>query len=97
MVLVFIGHVIFSQPQPPLSPPFHPHSRWAIYSLGASWAFSFQPMLTFFLAGLLYLLCFEHVNNLGAYSIPSETGLLIPSDYTSYRSQRLKRGSDWRQ
>jgi hypothetical protein len=24
-------------------------------------------------------LCFEHVDNLGAYSIPSETGLLIPS------------------
>ena len=32
-------------------------------------------------AGLLYLLCFEHVDNLGAYSIPSETGLLIPSGY----------------
>jgi hypothetical protein len=31
-----------------------------------------------FIAGLLYL-CFEHVDNLGAYSIPSETGLLIPS------------------
>jgi hypothetical protein len=26
-------------------------------------------------------LCFEHVDNLGAYSIPSETGLLIPSDF----------------
>jgi hypothetical protein len=25
-------------------------------------------------------LCFKHVDNLGAYSIPSETGLLIPSD-----------------
>jgi len=37
-------------------------------------------VLTFFIAGLLYLLCFEHVDNLGAYSIPSETGLL-PSDY----------------
>jgi hypothetical protein len=33
----------------------------------------------FFIAGLLYLLGFEHVDNLGAYSIPSETGLLIPS------------------
>jgi hypothetical protein len=40
-------------------------------------------VLTFFIAGLLYLLCFEHVDNLGAYSIPSETGLLIPSDYVS--------------
>jgi len=28
-------------------------------------------------------LCFEHVDNLGAYSIPSETGLLIPSDLDS--------------
>jgi hypothetical protein len=34
-------------------------------------------VLTFFIAGLLYLLCFEHVDNLGAYSIPPETGLLI--------------------
>jgi hypothetical protein len=40
-------------------------------------------VLTFFIAGLLYLLCFEHVDNLGAYSIPSETGLLIPSVYNS--------------
>jgi hypothetical protein len=27
---------------------------------------------------------FERVDNLGAYSIPSETGLLIPSDYVNY-------------
>ena len=27
-------------------------------------------LLTFFIAGLLYLLCFKHVDNLGAYSIP---------------------------
>ena len=40
-------------------------------------------VLTFFLAGLLYLLRFEHVDNLGAYSIPSETGLLISSDFNS--------------
>jgi hypothetical protein len=33
-------------------------------------------VLTFFIAGLLYLLCFEHVDNLGAYSIPPENGLL---------------------
>jgi hypothetical protein len=33
-------------------------------------------VLTFFIAGLLYLLRFERVDNLGAYSIPSETGLL---------------------
>jgi len=42
-------------------------------------------VLTFFIAGLLYLLCFEHVDNLGAYSIPSETGLLIPSVYNNNR------------
>jgi hypothetical protein len=34
--------------------------------------------LTFFIAGLLYLLRFERVDNLGAYRIPPETGLLIP-------------------
>ena len=33
-------------------------------------------VLTFLIAGLLYLLRFERVDNLGAYSIPSETGLL---------------------
>jgi hypothetical protein len=38
-------------------------------------------VLTFFIAGLLYLLRFERVDNLGAYSIPPETGLLIPSDF----------------
>src|ERR1039457_7645402 len=32
-----------------------------------------------------FYLCFEHVDNLGAYSIPSETGLLIPSVNSSYR------------
>jgi hypothetical protein len=31
-------------------------------------------VLPFFIAGLLYLLRFERVDNLGAYSIPSETG-----------------------
>jgi hypothetical protein len=40
-------------------------------------------VLIFFIAGLLYLLRFERVDNLGAYSIPSETGLLIPSDYNN--------------
>ncbi|MBZ5549748.1 MAG: hypothetical protein LAO22_17620, partial [Acidobacteriia bacterium] len=41
-------------------------------------------VLTFFLAGLLYLLRFERVDNLGAYRIPSETGLLIPSGYVNH-------------
>jgi hypothetical protein len=43
-------------------------------------------VLTFFIVGLLYRLCFEHVDNLGAYSIPSETGLLIPSDFANCKS-----------
>jgi hypothetical protein len=30
------------------------------------------------------LIGFEHVDNLGAYGIPSETGLLIPSGYNIY-------------
>ena len=29
-----------------------------------------------FIAGRLYLLCFEDVENLGAYRIPPETGFL---------------------
>ena len=32
------------------------------------------------------LWCLEHVDNLGAYSIPPETGLLIPSVFDSYTS-----------
>jgi hypothetical protein len=43
-------------------------------------------VLIFFIAGLLYLLRFERVDNLGAYSIPSETGLLIPSGYNNHLS-----------
>jgi len=42
-------------------------------------------VLIFFTAGLLYLLRFERVNNLGAYSIQSETGLLIPSVIINYQ------------
>jgi hypothetical protein len=34
---------------------------------------------------LLHLLRFERVDNLGAYSMPSETGLLIPLKPTSHR------------
>ena len=47
-------------------------------------------VLLFFIAGLLYLLRFEHVDNWRAYRIPSETGLLIPSDYKSYRAPTLR-------
>ena len=32
-------------------------------------------MAPFFIAGLLYLFCFEDVDNLRAYRIPPETGL----------------------
>jgi hypothetical protein len=41
-------------------------------------------VLIFFIAGLLYLLRFKRVDNLGAYRIPPETGILIPSDFGSY-------------
>jgi hypothetical protein len=41
-------------------------------------------VLPFFIAALLYLLRFERVDNLGAYRIPSETGLLISSGFVSY-------------
>src|SRR6185369_12305077 len=49
-----------------------PRSR-PIVSFGWGKFFVAFPLavLTFFIAGLLYLLCFEHVDNLGAYSIPS--------------------------
>jgi hypothetical protein len=53
--------------------------------------FPAPAVLTFFIAGLLYLLCFKHVDNLGAYSIPSETGLLIPSVNSSYVLSVLRR------
>lgn len=41
-------------------------------------------LLIFFIAGLLYLLRFKGFDNLGAYRIPPETGLLIPSVYNSF-------------
>jgi hypothetical protein len=43
-----------------------------------------SAVLIFFIAGLLYLLRFERVDNLGAYRIPPETGLLIPSGCDSH-------------
>jgi len=48
-------------------------------------------VLIFFIAGLLYLLRFERVDNLGTYSIPSDTGLLIPSDYVGRRVTKPSR------
>ena len=42
-----------------------------------------RVVLIFLIAGLLYLLRFKRVDNLGAYSIPSETGLLIPSGFVN--------------
>jgi hypothetical protein len=45
-------------------------------------------VLIFFIAGLLYLLRFERVDNLGAYRIPPETGILIPSDNNRWSTIR---------
>jgi len=42
---VFLLDKGFSRAEWPLSPCFHSHSRGAIRSLGASWAFSLQPVL----------------------------------------------------
>ncbi|HSZ63468.1 MAG TPA: class I SAM-dependent methyltransferase [Terriglobales bacterium] len=51
-VKLFLGGFCFSlillaeSPLSPLSPPFHPHSLMSDFcSLGASWVFSFQPVL----------------------------------------------------
>ena len=42
-------------------------------------------VLPFFIAGLLYLLRFERVDNLGAYTASRpETGLLISSGYNNF-------------
>jgi hypothetical protein len=51
-------------------------------------------VLIFFIAGLLYLLRLERVDNLGAYSIPSATGLLIPSVYNSWQYQAVPRPAE---
>ena len=48
-------------------------------------------VLIFFIAGLLYLLRFERVDNLGAYRIPPETGILIPSVCDNYRHDNFRR------
>jgi hypothetical protein len=43
-------------------------------------------VLTFFIAGLLFYLCFEHVDNLGAYTASRpETGLLISSAFITWQ------------
>ena len=41
---VFVSQ-LFLPAEPPLSPPFHPHSCVSDFSLSASWVFSFQPVL----------------------------------------------------
>ena len=41
----FLSGTFFSPAEWPLSPCFHSHSRGAIHSLGAYWAFSVQPVL----------------------------------------------------
>jgi hypothetical protein len=62
------------------SPRSSPHRQLVISKFLVNFP---AALLIFFIAGLLYLLRFERVDNLGAYGIPSETGLLIPSGYTS--------------
>jgi hypothetical protein len=47
-------------------------------------------VLIFLIAGLLNLLRFKRVDKLGAYSIPSEIGLLIPSDCNSHPHNRVR-------
>jgi len=42
----------------------------------------------FFIAGLFISLRFERVDNLGAYRIPPETGILIPSVFVRYHPSR---------
>jgi hypothetical protein len=54
--------------------------KWVLYRLG--WCGT-AAVLTSFIDGLLYLLCFEHIDNLGAYRIPAETGLLISTSLTT--------------
>jgi hypothetical protein len=44
-------------------------------------------VLIFVIAGLLYLLRFERVDNLGAYRIPPDIGILIPSVFVNYRQK----------
>jgi hypothetical protein len=43
-------------------------------------------VVIFFIVGVLYLLRFERVDNLGAYSIRPEIGLLIPYGYSNNQS-----------
>jgi hypothetical protein len=43
-------------------------------------------VLIFFIAGLLISLRLERVDNLGAYRIPPETGILIPSGFVSHHA-----------
>src|SRR5271166_4126767 len=59
-----------------------------IQSDGQCWLRTIFTLLAHRGANLLhcrspFYLCLEHVDTLGAYSIPSQTGLLIPSDFVS--------------
>jgi hypothetical protein len=58
----------------PLSPCFHSHSRGAIGSLGAVWAFSVQPVLPSVWRPLA--LCFEKKNLGQAINAVTRTRLL---------------------
>jgi hypothetical protein len=69
-----------------------PRSRPIVSFRSRKFLFCFTATVPiFFIAGLLYLLRFERVDNLGAYRIPPETGILIPSVNDSYEFGRLFR------
>jgi hypothetical protein len=57
-----------------------PRSNPIVSSIEKNFLICFATaVLTFFIAGLLYLLRFKRVDSSGAYSLPSEVGVLIPS------------------
>jgi hypothetical protein len=67
---------VFSPAKSPLSPPFHPHSLVSDFcSLGASWVFSFQPVLPpvsrplFHLCGWKLGQAIDAVTELGAWAL----------------------------
>jgi len=78
----FVQHAI---PTRPIS-QVQPDRQFLLSKIFALLCFA-STVLTFFIAAFLYLLRFERVDNLGAYRIPPETGLLIPSDFAQLTSE----------
>jgi len=76
----FAGRKKLKIPQTQLCIRWIDRSKQIVSFCSEKFLLSFTAVvLTFAIASLLYLLLFERVDNLGAYSIPRETGLLIPS------------------